>query len=58
MHLKLTYWMRGSQIVQRILDSMRMAIVVCYLVSDSCVSFIHDFSSVTLLFSDTPISGE
>jgi hypothetical protein len=34
-----------------------MAIVACYLVSDSRVSFVHDFGSVTLLFSSTLISG-
>jgi hypothetical protein len=34
-----------------------MATVACYLVYDSCVSFIHDFSSINLLFSDTTISG-
>jgi hypothetical protein len=32
-----------------------MVIVACYLVSGSCVSFIHDFDNVTLLFFDTPI---
>jgi hypothetical protein len=55
MHLTLTCEMRGSRIVQRILDSMRMSIIVFYLVS-VFVSFIHDFGSVTLLFSDTSIS--
>jgi hypothetical protein len=56
-HLTLTCEMRGSRIVQRIFDSLRIATVACYLVSGSCVSFIHDFNSVTLLFSSTPISG-
>jgi hypothetical protein len=57
MHLTLTCEMCGSRIVQRILDSLRMTTVACYLVSGSRVSFIHDFSSVTLLFSSTLISG-
>jgi hypothetical protein len=56
MHLTLTYEMCGFRIVHRILDSLRMTIVACYLVFGSCVSFVHDFSSVTLLFSGTPIS--
>jgi hypothetical protein len=34
-----------------------MATVAFYLVSDSCVSFIYDFSSVTLLFPSTLILG-
>jgi hypothetical protein len=57
MHLTLTYEMCGSRIVQRILDILRMATVTCYMVSDSCVSFICDFDSVTLLFSGTLISS-
>jgi hypothetical protein len=57
MHLILTREMRGSQIVQRNLDSIRMMIVTCYLVSGTYVSFVRDFGSVTLLFSGTPILG-
>jgi hypothetical protein len=34
-----------------------MMTIACYLVSGSCVSFVHDFGSVTLLFSDTSILG-
>jgi hypothetical protein len=34
-----------------------MVTVACYVVYDSCVSFIRDFDSVTLFFSSTPISG-
>jgi hypothetical protein len=33
-----------------------MVTVACYIVS-VFVSFIHDFGSITLLFSSTPISG-
>jgi hypothetical protein len=33
-----------------------MTTVVCYLVSDSHVSFIRDFGIVALMFSVTPIS--
>jgi hypothetical protein len=43
--------------VKHILDSLRIATIVCYLMSGSCVSFVRDFDSVTLLFSNTPISG-
>jgi hypothetical protein len=57
MHLTLNCEMCDSRIFQRILDSLRMVIVACYLMSVSCVSFIHDFNSVTLLFSGTPISS-
>jgi hypothetical protein len=55
MHLTLTCEIRDSQIIQHVLDSLRIATVTCYLVSDSRVFFFHDFSSVTLLFSDTLI---
>jgi hypothetical protein len=44
-------------IVQRILDSLKMATVTCYLISGSRVSFARGFDSVTLLFSNTPVSG-
>jgi hypothetical protein len=37
MHLTLTCEMHGSWIVQCILDSLRMVIVACYLVSASCI---------------------
>jgi hypothetical protein len=57
MHLTLTCEMCDFRIVHCILDSPRMAIFVCYLVSDSCVPFVRDFGSVTLLFYGTPISG-
>jgi hypothetical protein len=41
MHLTWTSKMRGSQIIQRILDSLRMVIVVYYLMSVFvCLSFI------------------
>jgi hypothetical protein len=40
MHLTWTYEMRGSQIVQHILDSLRMATVACYLVSFLCVFYL------------------
>jgi hypothetical protein len=33
-----------------------MATIPCYLVSGSRVSFVRSFNSITLLFSDTPIS--
>jgi hypothetical protein len=33
-----------------------MVTVVCYLVNDSCM-FIRGFDGITLLFSDTPVSG-
>jgi hypothetical protein len=55
MHLTLTCEMHDSRIVQRILDNPRIATIAYYLVSGSCVSFIHDFGSVTLLFYATPI---
>jgi hypothetical protein len=55
MHPPITYEMHGFQIVQHILNSLRMAIIVIYLMFNSCVSIIHDFSSVTLLFSGTLI---
>jgi hypothetical protein len=45
-----------SGMVQRILDSPRMVAVVCYLVGDSCM-IVHGFDSITLLFSDAPVSG-
>jgi hypothetical protein len=32
-----------------------MMIVGCYLVSDSCVSFIHYFGNITMLFFDIDI---
>jgi hypothetical protein len=37
MHLTWTYEMRGSWIIQRILDSLRMTTVACYLVFVLCV---------------------
>jgi hypothetical protein len=37
MHLTLTCEMHGSRIVHCILDSLRMATVVCYLMSFLCV---------------------
>jgi hypothetical protein len=33
-----------------------MVTVACYIVSRSCVSYVPDFHSVILLFSDTPVS--
>jgi hypothetical protein len=57
MHLTLTCEMHGFQIVQHILDNLRMMIIVCYLVSGPCVCFVRDFDSVTLLFSSTSVSG-
>jgi hypothetical protein len=33
-----------------------MMAVVCYLVGDSC-AFIRGFDSITMLFSDAPVSG-
>jgi hypothetical protein len=33
-----------------------MMTVVCYLVGDSC-TFVRGFDGITLLFSDTPVSG-
>jgi hypothetical protein len=53
----ITCEMRCSRIFQHILDSLRMVTVACYLVSGSCVSFIRDFGSITMLFSGTLISG-
>jgi hypothetical protein len=57
MDLTLACEMRGSQIIKRILDSLRMTTITFYLVSVSCFSFIRDFGSVTLLFSGTSISS-
>jgi hypothetical protein len=57
LHLILTCEICHSRIGQCILDSLRMVIVACYLVSGSSVSFVHDFSSVIVLFSSTLISG-
>jgi hypothetical protein len=51
------YLLNLLRMVQCILDSERIMIVVCYLMSGSCVSFIRDFGSVTLLFSNTLVSG-
>jgi hypothetical protein len=34
-----------------------MMIVACYLLSGSCVSLIHDFGIITMLFSGTLLSG-
>jgi hypothetical protein len=56
MHLTWTCEMRGSWIVQHILDNLRMTTIVYFLMS-VFVSFIHDFGSITLLFSNTLISG-
>jgi hypothetical protein len=36
-HLTWTYEIRGSRIIQRILDSLRMMTVACYLMSILCV---------------------
>jgi hypothetical protein len=47
--------MCGYQIVQRILDSLRMATVTCYLVFGFCVAFIRHFQQrnpVVLRHSD------
>jgi hypothetical protein len=57
MHLTLTCEMRGSFIVQRILDNLRIMTIACYLVSGTHISFFLDFGIVTLLFSGTSILG-
>jgi hypothetical protein len=57
MHLTLTCEMYGSWIVQHILNSLRMAIITCYLLSGSRVSFVCHFGSITLMLSGTPKSG-
>jgi hypothetical protein len=55
MHLTLSCEVHRSRIIQRILDSLRMVTSVLSNYTDSCVSFVYGFSSITPLFSGTPI---
>jgi hypothetical protein len=53
MYLTFSCEVCDSIIVQHILEILRMMGVVCYLVYSSCI--VHDFNSITLLFSSAPI---